>query len=76
MIDALVMLAAEAAEHEETSKTAFYVAGSVLAAWAVVLSALGLSRADWPQDGGPAKAVMGISAVLVVATVAASIATG
>lgn len=76
MIDALVMLAAEAAHEEETSKTAFYVAGSVLAVWAVVLSAIGLSRADWPQEGGPAKAVIGLTAVLVAATLAASIATG
>jgi hypothetical protein len=76
VIDALVMLAAEAAGHEETSKTAFYVAGGILAGWAVLLSAIGISREEFPKDAGPARAVMGISAVLVVATVAASIATG
>ena len=76
MIDALVMLAAEAAHGEETSKTAFYVAAGILAGWAVVLSALGLSREDWPKTGGPQNAVIGITAVLVAATMATSIATG
>ncbi len=74
MIDAFVMLAAEAAG-EHSSKTAFYVAGGVLAGWAVLLSVLGLGRADWPQTPGPAKAVIGVSALLVVATVATSIGT-
>jgi hypothetical protein len=76
MLDTLLMLAATEAGHEETSKTAFYVAGSVLAAWAVVLSAIGLSRADWPSTDGPARGVMAITAVLVVATMASAIATG
>ena len=76
MIDALMMLAAETGGHEETSKTAFYVAGGILAGWAVVLSVIGLQRADWPETGGPAKAVMGITAILVAATVVSSIATG
>ncbi|HYF27972.1 MAG TPA: hypothetical protein VD931_19675 [Baekduia sp.] len=76
MIDALVLLAAEAAHGEETSKTAFYVAGGVLAGWAVLLSMIGLSRSDWPQNDGAARGVMAISAVLVAATMIASIATG
>ena len=75
MIDAFVMLAAEA-HGEETSKTAFYVAGAVLAAWAVLVAAIGLARADWPRSPGPARAVMAITAVLVAATMATSIATG
>ncbi|WP_205695833.1 hypothetical protein [Conexibacter sp. SYSU D00693] len=75
MLDTLFLLAAEVHE-EEPSKTAFYVLGGILAVWAVLLSAYGLRRADWPTTGGPAKAVMGVTALLVVGTMAASIATG
>lgn len=71
---ALLVLASEAAE--ESSKTAFYVAGIVLAGWAVVLSAVGLTRPDFPGSDGAARGVMAISAVLVVAAMAASVLTG
>lgn len=70
---ALLVLAAEEAE---TSKTAFYVAGGVLAIWAVVLSLIGLSRPEFPRTEGAARGVYGISAVLVAATAAAAIITG
>jgi hypothetical protein len=70
MLHALAILAAE-----EPSKTAFYIVGGVLAAWAVVLTAIGMSRATFPQTKGQAKGVMGLSALLVVATMATVIAT-
>jgi len=70
---ALVVFAAEAGE--ESSQTLFYVLGGLLAIWAVALGAYGLSRPDFPTDGA-ARGIMGISALLVVATVAASIVTG
>lgn len=69
---ALLVLAAEAGE--ESSHTPFYVLGGLLAIWAVALGAYGLSRPDFPAPGA-ARGVMGISAVLVVATLAASILT-
>ncbi len=70
---AFLVLAAEAGE--ESSKTLFYVAGGVLAIWAVALGAYGLSRPDFPAEGA-ARGIMGISAVLVVAAIATSIVTG
>ena len=70
---ALLVLAAEGAE---PSKTAFYVAGGVLAAWAVILSAIGLSRPEFPGSDGAARGVMAISAILVIAAAAAAVATG
>ncbi|MEO6496194.1 MAG: hypothetical protein ABIO51_01795 [Solirubrobacteraceae bacterium] len=70
---ALLVLAAEAAE---PSKTAFYVAGGALAAWAVILSAIGLSRPEFPGSEGAARGVMAISAILVIAAAAAAVATG
>jgi hypothetical protein len=71
---ALLMLAAEGAE--ETSKTAFYLAGGALAAWAVILSALGLSRPEFPGSDGAARGVMAISTVLVIGAMTAAVITG
>jgi plastocyanin len=59
----------------EPSKVPFYVMGGILASWAVVLSAIGLSQADFPGSPGRARAVMAISAVLVLGTVTSAVAT-
>ncbi|MDQ6916111.1 MAG: plastocyanin/azurin family copper-binding protein [Actinomycetota bacterium] len=58
-----------------TSKLPFYLVGGALAAWAVLLGLAGLSRPNFPGGRGPARGVMAISAVLVVGTVGAAIAT-
>jgi len=71
---ALLVLAAE--EGAEPSKTAFYIAGIALAAWAVILAAIGLSRPEFPGSDGAARGVMAISAILVIAAAAAAVATG
>jgi hypothetical protein len=65
-----------AAEHAETSKTAFYVAGIALAGWAVLLSAIGLSRPEFPGSAAASRGVIAISAALVIAAAAAAVATG
>jgi plastocyanin len=59
----------------EPSKVPFYVAGALLATWAVVLAAIGLSQADFPGTPGRARAVMAISAVLMLGTVTSAVAT-
>jgi hypothetical protein len=59
----------------EPSKVAFFIAGGVLAAWAVILSAIGISRPDFPGNNAGARAVMLISAVLVAAAMTAAVAT-
>ena len=59
----------------EPSKVPFYVMGGILAGWAVVLSAIGLSQADFPGSTSRARAVMAISAVLVLGTVTSAVAT-
>ena len=74
MLDALVMLASSAGE-EETSKTFFYVAGSVLAAWAVVLAFLGLRSTSFPGNTTGARAVMAISSVLVAMAMISAVVT-
>jgi hypothetical protein len=70
---ALLVLASEGAEG---SKTAFYIAGGALAGWAVLLSAIGLTRPDFPGSDGASRGVMAISAILVIAAAAAAVATG
>jgi len=73
MLHAFFTFAAEAAG-DETSKTPFYIAGSLLAAWAVIVSLIGISRhADWPSSTGARSAIMGISAVLVVLAMAGAV---
>ena len=69
---ALVTLAAE-----EHSKTPYYIAGIALAVFAVIISAIGISRHDtFPPSAGASRAVMGLAVVLVVATMASAVLTG
>lgn len=73
-MDPLAIIVA-AAEESETSKTAFYLLGGLLAAWAVVLSAIGLTRPEFPGNASVARGVMALSGVLVVAAMAAAVLT-
>jgi hypothetical protein len=59
----------------EPSKVPFYIAGGVLALWAVILAAIGLRRPSFP--GGPAgqRGVIAISLALVVIAIGAAILT-
>jgi hypothetical protein len=59
----------------EPSKTPFYIAGGVLAAYAVVLAGIGLTRPSFPFNERGARAVMGVSLVLIVITIATAILT-
>jgi uncharacterized cupredoxin-like copper-binding protein len=55
--------------------TAFHVIGALLALWALVVTALGVTREDFPGKGRGQAIVMAISALLVAATITAAIAT-
>jgi plastocyanin len=57
------------------SKVPFYLAGGLLAGWAVVLSAAGLTHPDFPGSAGRARLVMLTTALLVTATLTAAVAT-
>jgi hypothetical protein len=72
MVHALLVLAAEEAEH---SKVPFYIAGGLLAAWAVVLGAIGLSRPQFPGGEAGARGVMAISVLLALTTMAMAVVT-
>jgi hypothetical protein len=72
----LAILTFAAAEgSEEPSKTLFYVLGSILAAFAVAVAALGIVRHDFPSTAGAARGVMALAALLVVCTMASAIIT-
>jgi hypothetical protein len=62
---------------EEASKTPYYICGLALASFAVIISAIGISRhATFPSSAGATRAVMGLALVLVVATMASAVLTG
>lgn len=66
----VLVIASEASE-----KLPFYILGGAFAVWAVVLSALGLSRATFPTSSGAEYAVVGISVLLAVGTITAAVTT-
>ena len=59
----------------EPNKTPFYIVGGALAAWAVFLAFIGLSRPEFPGGAAAARGVMAISTALVVAAMATAVAT-
>jgi hypothetical protein len=62
---------------EEASKTPYYIAGLALASFAVIISAIGISRHEtFPSSPGAGRAVMGLAVVLVLATMASAVLTG
>ena len=76
MLAVLITLAAEVAE-EEPSKTPFYIAGALLAAFAVIVAVIGIrGHEHFPPSKGAARGVMLLAAVLVAATMASAVLTG
>jgi hypothetical protein len=76
VLHALILFAQEHVA-EESSKTAYYVAGSVLAGFAVLISVVGIARhGTFPGSKGARNGVMLLAAVLVAATMASAILTG
>jgi hypothetical protein len=67
MLSALLTTAA-------VSKAPFYIAGAVLAVYAVVLAAIGITRPGFPGERG-VRVVMFLSFLLVVVTIAMAIHT-
>ena len=59
----------------EPSKVPFYIAGGALAAWAVILAAIGLNRPDFPGNLRGQRTVIGITFTIVVIAIAMAIVT-
>ena len=76
MLHSLILFAQEHVE-EEASKTAYYIAGAVLAGFAVLISVIGIARhATFPASKGARNGVMLLAAVLVAVTMASAVLTG
>ncbi len=69
-----LVLAAEAGV-SEPSKVPFYIFGGLLAVWAVVLSAIGMSAATFPSTTGARAGVIGLTALLVAGAMATAVIT-
>jgi len=69
--------AAAAAEHateeHHKSELPFFIAGGLLATFAVVISVIGFKRPDFPANAAAAHGVMAISTVLVAAAMFSAI---
>jgi hypothetical protein len=53
--------------------TGFYIAGIVLACWALIVTAVGVRREDFPGSPGATRLVGAISVLLVVAAIGSAI---
>jgi hypothetical protein len=58
---------------EVHSYTLFYVVGGVFAAFAVLVSVIGFSQAEFPRGKGAANGLMALGAVLTVAAMASAL---
>ena len=64
-----------AAAFHDSSKVAFFVAAGVLVAWAVLISTLGIRNERFVTAGVQGRAIMGITAVLVIFTATMGVVT-
>ena len=72
MLHALTVIAA--VEGEESPKTLFYIAGGLLAVFAVVVSVIGIRAGErFPASKKASRGVLGLAALLVVAAMAAAV---
>jgi len=54
---------------------AFHVCGVLFAAWAVIVSFVGITRENFPSSAGAARAVGAVSVLLAIATIGSAIVT-
>ena len=71
----LLALLQAAAEEAEPSKTPFYLAGGVLAAWAIVLFTVGMRSQRFPGSQAVERGVIAVSVVLMAAAMATAVIT-
>jgi len=64
-----------AAEEAEKSKVPFFVAGGLLAAWAIVLFVVGMRTPSFPGGQSGERTVIAASLVLMVAAMATAVIT-
>jgi hypothetical protein len=62
-----------ATEEAHRSEAPFFIAGGLLAAFAIAVSVVGFTRPSWPGTDGAARGVMSVGAVLVIAAAALAV---
>jgi hypothetical protein len=75
MMGVLVLAATSAESQSEPSKAAFYIAGALLVALALGLSALGVRSETFPRSRGQQMLVVGAAVVLVAAAMLTAVVT-
>jgi len=65
-----------ATEGEKPSKVPFYICGILLVGWALVVATIGIRNERFASEKRVSRAVMAVSAVLVLATMAMAVVTG
>jgi hypothetical protein len=74
VLNALIVFAST--EGEESSKTLFYIAGALLAVFAVVVSVIGIRGiGSFPDGRGQTRGVIGLAALLVLFAAASAVIT-
>lgn len=68
----IILAAAEAAGHER-SEVPFFICGGALAAFAVLISAYGFKRPEFPATPAALRGVMTAGALLVAAAISSAI---
>ena len=74
LVLALHLLAVTSAE-SEPSKTPFYIAGGLLVALALGLSAIGVRSETFPQSRGQQRAVIALAVILVATAMLTAVIT-
>jgi hypothetical protein len=74
MLGFIIAQAAEVA-HEEAhrSEAPFFIAGGLLATFAVLISVVGFTRPDFPSGAVAARGIMAVSAALVAGAMATAV---
>ena len=75
MTGLLVLAQTSAESQSEPSKAAFYVAGALLVALALGLSAVGVRSETFPRSRGAQLGVVAVAVVLVAAAMVTAVAT-
>jgi hypothetical protein len=75
MVAALLSFAAETSAESEPSKTAFYIAGALLVAFALAVSAMGVRSETFPPSRGGRALVCAVAVVLAAAAMATAVLT-
>jgi hypothetical protein len=69
-LSVIVAAAEHAAEAHHKSELPFFLAGGLLASFAVIISVVGFKKPDFPANEAAARGVMTVGAVLVASAMA------